>query len=239
MDFIISTFNNRELSLIFWLSFIMVGSLFYKKARNSIYSILENIFSKKIFFSVFSMFLYVVFIIFLFYKAHIWDIAMLKDTIVWFFGFALIILINSNKANEGKDFFKKILLDNFKLILIFEFIINFYSFSFITELFLLPILFVIIIVNTFMGYKKEYGVLNKKIDTVLVSISIYFFIFSLVNIVNNFDTFIKIAVLKSFLLPMVLTVLLLPFIYFFAKYMKYETNKIRQKYLHKNINYSN
>lgn len=239
MNFFITIFNNREIALILWLLFILVWALFHTNIRISIYGVLKVFFSKKIFGSVFLMFTYVSFIIFIFYRLSIWDISMLKDTIVWFFSFAIILLINSNKANKNEDFLKNILLDNLKLILIFEFIINLYSFSLLIELFLLPILSIIVMLNTFMKSKQEYLSFTKITNSILVFSGFSFLTFSLMSVLNNFDNFLKMTILKSFLLPVALSVLLLPFIYFFAKYMKYETNKIRQKYLYKNISHSN
>jgi len=65
---------------------------------------------------------------------------MLKDTIFWLFGTAIVAFLDIPKATEEDGFFTKIVLDSVKLTVVLEFISNLFAFSVLVELLLLAML---------------------------------------------------------------------------------------------------
>ena len=108
-------FNNREIAIILWLLIFLVWALFHKKIRASLFSVLKILTSVRFILLIILMLLYVSLMIYLFRKIGLWDGSMIKDTTLWFFGVAFIMLINWNKATEEEHYFQKVLLDNLKL----------------------------------------------------------------------------------------------------------------------------
>ncbi len=190
--------------------------------RESLLKFLKNVFSKFIIITLISVFTYVLLAHYILYKFYVWNIFLIKDSIYWFLGTALVLFINSNKAYE-KGFFTDILYDNLKLLIIVEFIVNFYSFSFIVEMVFIPIIFFI---SAFSGVNKVIHkniILDKIFNFMLFGFGLMQLIYVIYKIVTDYKSIVNNVSLGSIILYPLLTILYLPFIYFFALYLKYNT----------------
>ena len=148
---------------------------------------------------------------------------MLKDCLLWFAFSALVILSRLHKASNDRRFFKKILLDNFKLTVIYQFVVNTHSFSLVTEIILVPILILIAILSAYSEAKEEYRSVGLIMNSILILIGITFITFAIIDIFNDLSKFASYKTLKSFLLPVILTISFIPNAYFIALTMAYET----------------
>ncbi len=188
-------------------------------------SILKILFSKNVIVSLAVMIAYVALMIVMFYKIGFWNISMLFVTIAWFFGTAFMAWVNVNEVNKNQDYFKKAILDNFKLAFtvgLLGFIINLHVFSLTIELIILPVLSVIYIIIEYLKIKKEYSQVSKVLNPLLVIAGFYLLISAVFNIYSDFKSFLTINNLFTFLLPPALTFLYLPFIYLLALYVAYD-----------------
>jgi len=226
MNFYIDLLNKREKAIIIWLVIFLVWVLSQKTIRNSIFGVLKALFQKKIFIVIVAMLLYVGLVVLFFYRIQLWDSSLIKDTIFWV-GVAFILLMNANKATQDEHYFKKILLDNLKLILVIEFIVNLYVFSLWVEIILMPLLFVIVVMGVVVEMKKEYMSVKKIIDFTLVTFGIFLIIFALFNIFSGYQSFATSDNLRALILPPLLTLAYMPFLYFFALLMAYENLFVR------------
>ncbi|MBW2995406.1 hypothetical protein KY312_03560, partial [Candidatus Woesearchaeota archaeon] len=130
-------------------------------------------------------------------------------------------------ATEDERYFKNVILDNLKLIVLLEFIVNLYVFNLAVELILIPILVIIVIISAIAGLKEEYRLVKKVFDYILGIIGICFILFAFINIFIDFPGFANVDNLRSFLLPPILTVVFLPFMYLFTLFAAYEIYFIR------------
>ena len=152
---------------------------------------------------------------------------MLKDSIYWFIGSALIVLLNLMKAHKEKGFFKKLLLDNLKLLIIIQFIMNVHVFSLTIELILLPVITIIVLIRTYSEHKAEYIQLKNVMDGFLTVIGLTFLTFSVIEILEDIKKFASFATLKTFLFPIILSISFIPFAYLITLYMSYEMLYVR------------
>ncbi len=220
-------FNNRELAIIVWLTLIIILLGLKNGVLKSYLELLKAFFQDKIISSILISVIFVEVIILLLALLDYWKTDFLKETVLWFFGSAFILLINSRKALENKNHFKKIFQNSFKLIILLEFITNFYTFDLLWELIIIPVISFIVILDVFAGYKKEYKAVKKLTQIILSIIGITLFSFAVRQIAISQGEFIKVDKVKIFLLPVILTILYLPFIYLFVLYMKYENLYLR------------
>ena len=139
IDFILQQFNTREIAVILWLGIFVLWALSQKSIRKSLLDVLKSLFQIKIFSVIIAAILYTGILVFILAQVGIWEWSLLKDTIYWFLCSALVLLMNTDKANQEKGFFIKILKDNLKIILILEFILAFYTFNLLVEIVLVPI----------------------------------------------------------------------------------------------------
>lgn len=163
-------------------------------------------------------------------KVNFWDLDYLKDSLLWLFtvGFVLIF-----KSVEAKDitYFKNILRESLKWTVLFEFIINFYSFSLITEFIMLPVLVFITTTQAFSELDKKNIQVTKLLTNILSLIGIVFLGFSIYKTIIGFETFFSFTTLRIFIFPIVLTTLFLPFIYFLSLFSVYESYFIRLDFM--------
>lgn len=227
MDEIREIFSSREQALLFWGLLIIIVFQFYKPIRQSIFSVVKAFFYVKLISIVFLALTYSSSIIYLLWKIDFWKLELLKDSIFWFFGSGFIILMNLTKAHKEKNFFKNIVKDNLKLILILELVINFHQFSLITEIILFPIIVFLVLMQKVAERKEESKQVKSIIDWILVGFGICVLVLSSLDIWNNYKEFANISNLESFLLPIILSITFVPFAYALTLFMNYEMLFIR------------
>ena len=133
------------------------------------------------------------------------------------------MLINSVKASEEDGYFKKVIIDNLKLIILLQFIVNTYVFSLPVELAITPVSTILVMMSVISEKKEEYELVHKIIQYLLFSLGSCFMLFSFFKMFGDTNNFISFVNLKKLLLTPILTVMILPFIYMMAIYILYET----------------
>ncbi len=212
-------FSTRELSVLVWTSIIFMILVCKKKLRLGFVKILKIFFSKRIILPFLVMVLFILGAIILLYYLELWNKSLLKDTAFWFFGVAFVLFFTVNNAHDI-GFFKGILKESIKWLLIIEFLIGFYTFSFLTELILVPVITIIVLIQAYSKIKTEYDKVNKLATNILAGIGIIIFSFVFYKTIFNNKELFTPSTLLSFLLPVILTVLLLPFLYFLEVLLK-------------------
>lgn len=223
----LSVFNNREKAVLVWIIAGIVFLLLKKETRKSIFDLIYAFLKVKILVVLFLMVVYVVGVIFCIQWLHLWNAWLLKDSIIWLLGTGFIMVLNFDKASNERGYFKKVILDNLKFIVLLEFITNLYVFSLIFELIFVPILFII---GGMLGLSKsneKYENVRKVLNYTLLIIGIFLISYSFASAIKDFQNFFTIRNLKDLLLPPLLTITFLPFVYGFALLSTYELLFIR------------
>ena len=233
MKSLLDIFSTRELAFIIWLVlFATVLLLFAKGVGKGLLNVVATFFDKQIVIPFLLQVSFICAVIFLFYKVDLWDKSLLKDTIFWYFGVALVLFFSINKA---KDFayFKTVVKESVKWTIIIEFIVNLYTFSLLTELIMLPFLLLVVLMQTVSETDKKNEQVTKLLKNILslfgltVLVYVTYKTFSMPN--KLFDS----QNLFSFLLPVVLTLFLIPFIYPLALFANYQTLFVRLPFISK------
>ncbi|UOU97844.1 hypothetical protein MUU74_15275 [Chryseobacterium daecheongense] len=220
--------STREISILIWT--IIVFSIFIFIARREFLNVLKAFFHYKIISSLIALLCYCLLAIYFLYKISFWDFALLKDTLIWFLTAGLVMFFNINKVNTT-NYFIGIFNDNLKIILFLEFIINFYTFEIITELILVPIISLVTILFEYSKLSIQKNPNHIKANKLLQSILLIFGISILIYI--SYKTFVDYKNLltedniKSFYLPIILTLITFPFYYFLALIIIYEEFFVR------------
>ncbi len=236
METVTQIFNNREISIAIWLTILFSLVMMKKEIRDSFLNVAKVFFETKIYRIYFLMTVYVFFIILFLYRFSFWNISFLKETIYWYSGVAFVSIFNVNKINKGEDYFKRLFIDYLKLVAILEFATSLYSFDLITELILVPLFIFIVLLSAVSNTQKKYHQVKKVFDAILSIIGFTVILYTLTKIVTDFSSFANRSNLTTFILPPILTSIYLPFIYFFALFISYETLFNRLKYFIKNKN---
>jgi len=226
------TFSTREISILFWT--ILIFSIFIFIARREFLGVLKAFFHYKIIFPLIAFLCYCSFIIYFLYKINYWDFTFLKDTLVWFLTAGMVVFFSINKVNTT-NYFVEILKDNLKVILFLEFVINFYTFGIITELILVPIISFITILFEYsknsMQKNPDHIKANKFLQSILSIFGISILVYISYKTFSDYENLLTKANMKSFYLPIVLTLLSFPFYYFLALIINYEDFFVRINFM--------
>jgi hypothetical protein len=160
----------------------------------------------------------------------LWTSADIKDSIFWLFSVAFVLIFSLNKAKNSK-YFREILIDTIKVIAILEFVINFYNFSLVTELILLPVLIFIVMLQVFAELDSKNAQVAKLLTNFMAIFGFGLLIYSIYQMANGYSDFFKLGTLHSFVLPIILTILFLPYLYFLSLYSIYESYFIRLDFM--------
>ena len=161
------------------------------------------------------------------YSARLWGFDQLKNTILWFIFVASIELFKASTIYEEEGYFIKSIKRHFKLLVVLEFIVAFQSFNLIAELIIVPILSFAVIILVFSELEEKYKTIENFISWMLSIFGIFMVGYGFYFISSNFGEFAKYKTLMDFIIPITLSVLLLPFIFVISVYMLYESILIR------------
>jgi hypothetical protein len=231
---IINALNNREIATAIWLTIIFLWALSIGGVRRSIPGLLKAFFNWKIFVPSLAMLFYIVAMVLAFKKMGFWDASATKDTILWTLGSAFATYFSLNKVAQDSAYFKNVILDNIKFVLILEFVVNLYSFSLPAELIVIPIVSFIVMANVLAVSKPEYKQVSKLFNFILGVFGLYLLAFTFREIVLDFQNFATLKNLRDFFLPPLFSIVLLPFVYVVALLIQYESFFIRIDFANKN-----
>lgn len=215
--------NNRDYILLLILIAFMVFLFYKKETRILLLNLLKQLLNRKLILPIACMLVYIGLFTSVFFKFGLWDWSLLKDTIVWI-GIAFVMLFNYGKISDN---FTKYLKENFKFVIVLEFIVGIYVFNIFGELLLIPIVIILTLINAVARNKEEYKPIEKITNTILAIIGLYILYHAILQCISGFQNFLSLHNLKSFLLPIIFTILFIPFVYLFALIAEYESLFVR------------
>jgi hypothetical protein len=227
---IINIFNSREWAFIIWILIFCFWILIKSPAvYKSLLGVLAAVAQLWKFFLL--MLCYVGICILLLSKFGIWNIAFIKVTIFWMFGWAIVMFANFTKIGREKGYIKKTLIELLGLTAIVSFVSNFYFFNFLVELLITPLVFILAGMSALAPYNPKYKSVGVFSNNALIILGLCIFLFSLYKTLANFDNFATLATAKEFAVPMLLSAMFLPFVYALSVYGRWEQKRISQAYL--------
>lgn len=222
-------FNNREMAIGTWIVFIVIIGLFTKPVKDFIKSAFPIIFCRKfiVFYCVFIIF-FVVTIYFL-HRIGFWEFDLLKDTIFWVLFVELPLFVKTIEKAKDAHFFVKLIKENITLVVIIEFVLNFWSFGLLTEFILVPCTVFVAVLYAIASLEEKYLKVRNFLKGIFLILGVAIIIFTIKNIIQTPEQLFNITTLKELLLPILLLVLNLPVVYGLALHSTYEQLFLRLK----------
>ena len=168
------------------------------------------------------MFTYIACVIWVLKVMAIWKIDHISLTVLWCVCVAYVMLFNFQKANDQK-FFKNSLKGNIKGLVFVEFFVNLYVFNFWIEFMIVPIAAIIGGMKAIAERDKEYEIVDKLLNYILGAFGLFLLFYASYKVVTDFENFATIQNLESFYVPILLSILFIPFVYIAALIAAYET----------------
>jgi|GEM_PF-3823285 len=183
----------------------------------SILNMLRIFFSGRIQVVYFSSLVYITLCVILLKNLGLWQTFELKDTIMWAVSSSSLILKTFINVKNSRHL-KSLVTDQLKVFAIVEYFITFYTMPIWAECLLQPTLLLLSIVRI----TKDQTVKNIS-DKAFQIIGTLIVIYGLIQLLQDLKYFLNQESLYSFLLPISLLVLYIPFIYFAFSWSRYES----------------
>ncbi|MCK4329976.1 hypothetical protein KAX02_09055 [candidate division WOR-3 bacterium] len=229
LELVISFFqklSNREAAVAIWILVALIWVLSQHKIRKYFFLVIKAFFAWKLAISYLLMFSYIALMLLLLHSLGIWRLTHFTNTVLWFVCVAFVMLFEYSKTND-ESFFKNAIKDNLKILIILEFLINLYIFSLWIELLLVPFFFILGGMIAIAETDKKYEIVQKFLNYVMAIVGVVFTSYALYMVAFDFKKFVTLENFENFFLPILLTIMFLPFIYFVALYASYETLFLR------------
>ena len=219
-------FSTRELVFIIYLTILAFWVIAKKSIRDSLFDLIKFALSPKLLVPFTILIFYSSIIIYILHCLSLWDLAYIKDIILWILFSGVPVCFNSINSSVEDHYFKHMITDNITFAVLAEFFIATFPFNFLIELILQPVFIALISIQIRSKYREEYRAVTNYFLSIFSLIIIGHIIIQVFKEYTQFN-FIQTAITLA--LPLILSILYLPFAYFLALYSTYEILFLRMK----------
>ena len=220
-------FNNREIAGVIWLMIFTGWILTKPEIRKSIIRLIQAFFQWKIVVCVTAMAAYVSACIYLFWLLGLWVPLMTKDAILWFVLTGFVMLMQFMTDREPENVFRSVVRESIKLVIFIEFLIGAYTFPLWVELFFVPFVTVVLLLDTFAGTSDEYKDVKKLTGWIVAAIGFGLLYFAINRAAGDWRNLGTTDTIRSIVFAPLLSIAFTPFIYGAMVVAAYENLFIR------------
>lgn len=213
-------FTTREIAIFIYGILLLMYILVRNKGKDILLPVIKAACHKKLVVPFCLLLLLAAGFVWVCTSSSIWDWLYVKDIILWTLFVGVPVCFNATSRQLEEHYFKNIIIDNLKFTALVEFITGTFTFSFIGEMILQPILVILMIMQSSLVKKTE---ATKKIVDGIVGIAGLIIIgLTIKSIIDSIGEVYFVDILVSLALPIILSIIYLPVAYLFALYAKYE-----------------
>jgi len=215
-------FNNREIAMLCWLGagavLVLVPSK--RSVTKPVWGVVRALVSPWILIPTGLMALYAATCVALLAYLDLWRLPLLKDTIVWFCASALAMAMRLVTSKDD-DMFRKVVAENFRVVILLEFLVNTYTFSLPVELILVPTITILAMIHELARPIEDHEDVSRFALNLQAFIGLCILGGASVRAVSDLTSLGSVATLRSVLLAPVLSLLFLPCLYALVLVSKY------------------
>lgn len=226
----LNMFSTREIASSLWIMGFLCFIFIYPKTRKSAINVVKTACSRQLIIPFVLLLIYAAVLILIFSFSPIWKCLYLKDITIWVLFAGVPLCFGSVKRNGNKNYFINIIRDNIKFTILIEFFISSFTFNIIVEIVMLPVLAILFMFDAVADNKEEYKLVKKFMSGFLAFIGLVILAFTLRNAITSLSTLGGLDLLISFFIPLVFSILYLPFMFIFAICAEYQMLFIRMSF---------
>ncbi|WP_199828227.1 hypothetical protein [Vibrio harveyi] len=218
-------FNNRELASVT----LIVAVLIWSSGKNkdvgtSILGVFRALQQKPIIITLGALTLYTSLVVFVLFEVGVWNAGQLKNTVLWLVFVGAVQVFGATKIQEPRHYLRTSLQAQIKLVVMVQFLVAFHSYGYFSELIIVAMMSVAAMCSVIAGNNPEpnHQRVKKLFDAILVVIGTSLLLGSLYSIYTEPGKFFSVGTFRDFLVPMLLSVGVLPFIYAFYLVLVFE-----------------
>lgn len=222
-------FSSRELATGFWLIMVLAFLIYSASIRPYLKNLIKSFCNIYILTPIIGMGIYIALISYFLIECDIWNFNQYKNVTLWLIFVGIYSLFQVADSNRGMMYFKETIANLFKITTLFEFIVAFYSFSFWFEFFLIPFMTFIIVMTTFSENNKEYKLVSETLGKLILSIGLCIITYVCYQLLSEPEAFFNEGTVYDFVVPIILTIAIFPYLYLVMIYAEYNRLALRLK----------
>jgi hypothetical protein len=222
--------NNREIAIALWVVAIAIyifSSSKMRDVRKSFRNLLSAFFARQIISVLILMTIYMGVVVYWMFEADLWNSGQIKNTIFWAVAVGFMSFFKLESIKKDKSFFKHSVIDNLKILAIIQFVVSVYAFPLWVELLLVPILALTGGMSAIAETDEKYNQVKKLLDGLMIFFGITVIAYTGYMLITNFNKFGQESTVYDFIVPPLLTLFYLPFIFMMMVYSAYEQAFVR------------
>ena len=213
-------FTTREIAIFIYGILLLMYILVRNKGKDILLPVIKAACHKKLVVPFCFLFLLAAGFVWACTYLPIWDWLYVKDITLWTLFVGVPVCFNATSRQLEERYFKNIIIDNLKFTALVEFITGTFTFSFIGEMILQPILVILMIMQSSLVKKTE--ATKKVVDGIVGIAGLIIIGLTIKSIVDSIGEVYFVDILVGLALPIILSIIYLPIAYLFALYAKYE-----------------
>jgi hypothetical protein len=215
--------NNRELATLIWFGAVFLILTWKANAWGLVRGLVSTFCKPIILRSLALMAAYVAGCVWILARFDLWRLDNLKTTIMWFGAFVLGWLFNFKRWEADPDAqVSATVKELLNVTILVTFLAEFYTFSLVGELVLVPVLSIIALLAAVAQGKPEMAAAAKLFNGLLALAGWGLLLFAAGRLIADFRTFATPDTGREFALPGLLSLMFLPFMYAFNVFAAYD-----------------
>lgn len=209
-------FSTREIATLVWFAALIVYVTVRTNGKMPFRDFLKALCNKLFIIPVLFLLVYAALLVYGLSQFPFWDWILIKDVIIWVLFVATPICFKLGTKRTNDFPFRKIVAENFTGSAILEFFIGAFTFSFWTEMAVVPAFFLLVLLQNYDRNNPKYQSLHKVMDGISAIVGFALLWFTVDVAIDVISTEGTADVLVSFCIPVLFSIAYLPIIYFVA-----------------------
>lgn len=214
--------DNRDFATWFWLAVALSFILSSATLRAGVAQILRLFFGPVLLVPVLIMNAYIVLEVWLGARLGLWNVGLIKHTLLWVAGSAGVLFFTAPRASRDPQFFRKTVFATITVSTIVQFFMNVKVLSLPMELALQPFLAFLVLMVAVAETRAEFRRVKTIVEAFLAIVGLALCAFVVRQIYAEWPKLDRPQLLREFLLPLWLTVGILPFLYALSLFIAYD-----------------
>jgi hypothetical protein len=214
--------TNREIASLAWLAIFIAWACTIPAFRHGMPVVIKLMFRGPIARVLVLALIYIALWIFALERLNLWEVENSKTTLLWVFTFAILSVLDFNRLMQERLFFRGMLREILSLTVILVFLTDSYTFSLVAELAIIPAVTVLALVQAVPAKNPEEHRANQFVGNLLAVVGLSYLAHGAYKAATDWANFATLATARDFAIPIFLSLLFLPFLFWLKLYATYE-----------------
>lgn len=214
--------DNRELASVIWLGAVLAAALFHRPTRQAITGVVRAALHVKLVVPVVAMAVWVLGLVRAADAVGLWDAELVVPTTAWFVASGLLLLFNLDRAWKATGFFSGVATNLIGIAVFLGFFMNLFTLSLLGELLMQPLAAFLFLLALVAHRDPAHQLVARTADGLTAALGLTLAAFTITQLVRDWDVLDLRLLGLELVLPIWLTLGVLPFICVVALYASYE-----------------